>query len=59
MNNYAIVKDGTVVNIVVWDGRAAWAPPSGTNAVPIPADEFVTLGDTYNGVKFQSAGVPA
>lgn len=36
---YAIVQDsdGLVVNIVMWDGEAAWSPPAGTTAVAVGA----------------------
>jgi len=26
MNNYAVVVDGIVVNVAVWDGVSAWNP---------------------------------
>ncbi|WP_125333126.1 hypothetical protein [Burkholderia cenocepacia] len=30
MSNYAVVQDGKVVNIVVWDGdETVWQPPKG------------------------------
>lgn len=34
--NYAIVdSNNLVINIVVWDGLASWAPPEGCTAIPI------------------------
>lgn len=33
---YAIVKDGLVVNIVVWDGdSSAWQPPEDSTAIEV------------------------
>lgn len=52
VGRYAVVDStGTVTNIVEWDGQAAWAPPPGSTAVPIPAGSTVGAGWTYaNGV---------
>lgn len=49
MSNYAVVDDGTVVNIVVWDGdETAWQPPEGCQAVELSEDEIVEIGDEYS-----------
>lgn len=49
---YAIIENGLVVNVVVWDGDAsAWQPPDGTIAVPVPEGQVAYIGYGYdNGV---------
>lgn len=33
---YALIdSSNTVVNIIEWDERASWSPPSGCSAVPL------------------------
>lgn len=39
--NYAMVKDGVVVNIAVWDGESEWVP-DGFQVIPLP--EGVSIG---------------
>lgn len=36
MSKWAVVKNGVVVNIVLWDGENDWGPEDGQIAVPIP-----------------------
>ncbi|NIF70202.1 hypothetical protein F3J16_08375 [Burkholderia sp. Ap-962] len=50
MNTFAIVKDGTVTNVVVWDGVTPWDVPDGCEAVLATAGAAV--GGTYDGSKF-------
>ncbi|EHK66008.1 hypothetical protein [Achromobacter arsenitoxydans] len=55
MNKYALVKDGVVANVVVWDGNeATWQAPAGHIAVI--ADEFVSIGWGFDGQKFSAPG---
>ena len=35
IQNYAIIRDGVVVNVCVWDGVTTWQPPQGCIVVPI------------------------
>lgn len=50
---YALVKDGVVVNIVVWDGSDSWEPPSGTSAVAVTDQTGPAyIGGTYSGGAF-------
>lgn len=30
MNRYFVIKNETIINIVVWDGISEWAPPADT-----------------------------
>ena len=46
MANYAVVKDGTVENIVVWDGEAEFSIDGATLVV---ADSNARIGGTYDG----------
>lgn len=46
---YAIVIDGIVSQITLWDGKGAWKPANGI-AVPCPDD--LHLGAAYDGKDF-------
>ncbi len=47
MSRYAIVENGAVVNIVLWDGQAQW--DGSASAVAIPDGQNVGVGSTYDG----------
>jgi len=49
--DYAVVRDGVVENVIVWDGQSAWSPPDGTTLVPLP---FTKEED---GVRRYTAGI--
>jgi hypothetical protein len=51
---YAIISNGTVVNMILWDGEAEWAPPTGTQAILVPENESVSIGYTYSGTTFSA-----
>jgi hypothetical protein len=58
MMQYAIIKDGEVENIVVWDGDTdTWPIPDGYQAVQIEDGAEVGIGYTYADGKF-SAPLP-
>ncbi|MDR8102437.1 hypothetical protein KPB04_11935 [Burkholderia cenocepacia] len=60
MSNYAVVEDGTVVNVVVWDGdETIWQPPTGCEAVEIPDGSIVAIGDEYADGEFSAPAAPA
>ena len=46
MANYAVVKNGVVENIIVWDGIAAFSAPD-SELIEVTADTRV--GGTYDG----------
>jgi len=46
MANYAVVKDGTVENMVVWDGETEFSVEGATLVV---ADSNASIGGTYDG----------
>lgn len=50
---YAIVENGTVVNVVIWDGdTTVWQPPKGTTANLLPDDSPVSPGWTFDGTNY-------
>ena len=51
-NNYAIVVNKTVTNIIVWDGLDEYAIPTGAALVAVPANTIVDIGYSYDGTKF-------
>jgi hypothetical protein len=52
-NRYALVENGVVVNVILWDGDTeAWQPPEGATAELLPADSPVSIGFTFNGTMF-------
>ena len=48
-NAYAVVKDGIVINIVVWDGETEWQPDEG---YAVKTDGSVGIGWLYDGETF-------
>lgn len=57
MANYAIVQDSDnlVLNMVVWDGVAAWSPPAGSTAVEDTGGTAKIDGWYESGVGFHDA----
>lgn len=41
---YAIVQDGVVVNIILWDGETEWTPPEGTTVHACPDEVGIGWG---------------
>lgn len=54
--NYALVNNGTVVNVVAWDGMSAYTPPSGDTAVPLTGN--AGIGWTYANGAFSAPAAP-
>lgn len=52
---YAVVVDGVVVNMALWDGVNEWGPEEG---VALPAGECVGIGWLYDGTEFIAPPVP-
>ena len=44
---FAIIDDGVVTNVVLWDETTDWTPPEGTTTVLVPDDSMVGIGWTY------------
>lgn len=55
MANYALVKNGNVFNIVVWDGESEVDFGAGVTSVLIEDGVAVSIGDAYSGGKFTAA----
>ncbi len=51
--NYAVIKDGVVINIIVLNEENAADFP---DAVPLPDNKAVTVGDAYENGDFLDAG---
>ncbi|HAT3955397.1 TPA: hypothetical protein I9Y43_004038 [Kluyvera ascorbata] len=51
MSNYAVVENGIVINVVVWDGQSEWNPDVGE---AIPATDGVGIGWTYSNGVFEA-----
>ena len=57
--NHAIVENGLVSNIIVWDGDTAiWSPPEGQSAVALSDDSPVVIGWSYSGTDFAAPPAP-
>jgi hypothetical protein len=54
---YALIENGTVVNMVEWDGIAPWHAPGGQTAVAATANAMI--GGTYANGTFTAAPAPA
>lgn len=59
---WAVIDNGTVTNIVVWDGTvydaetnpSGWTPPEGATLIEVFGDDYdgADIGGTYNGTTF-------
>ena len=57
LSRYAIVRDGVVENVTVWDGVTEWSPPEGTEAV-LDKSGTAQIGGTHHGKNFVAPPVP-
>ncbi|WP_175920745.1 hypothetical protein [Burkholderia pyrrocinia] len=56
IQNYAIVENGVVTNLVAWDGETEWMPPEDSTVVLVASGTFVSIGYTYDGKTFSEPG---
>lgn len=49
---HAIIRNGVVENIIVWDGKTPWTPPEGTEIVKLKSEERVVIGGRRVAGKF-------
>jgi hypothetical protein len=49
VSRYAIVRDGLVTNVTLWDGQTDWDPGEGCTLYPLPDDSPVSIGWTRSG----------
>lgn len=48
---YAVIENGRVANVVLWDGGPEWQPEDGQTLLPLAPDQVVGIGWTVsNGV---------
>lgn len=57
MKTFAIVEDGQVTNLIIWDGVAPWE--GSEKAVPVPDGVAVAIGTEYDGEAFVIPAPPA
>jgi hypothetical protein len=50
--DYAVVLDGKVVNVVVWDGVSDWHPAAATTLVPLADYPNAGIGWDWDGTTF-------
>lgn len=56
---YAVVENGVVSNLVLWDGNSDWTPPTGTSAYALPDGSSVGLGwSTGDGIHYVPPQAP-
>lgn len=53
--NYAVIENGVVTNIAVWDGESEWQQ---TNALVLPVSDNVRIGWYYEKGKFSPPTQP-
>ena len=51
MNKYAIIENGVVTNICLWDGITEWLPPENSSVVQL-VDTSVCIGFLYSDGQF-------
>ena len=55
MNRYAMVENGVVTNVIIWDGNAeAWQPPAGSAVNLLTDDSPVGPGWTFDGANYSA-----
>lgn len=59
INTYAIVENGAVINVVLWDGQSGWQPPAGSTANLLPIGAQVGVGYTFDGTNYTEPTNPA
>ena len=50
--HWAVIRDGLVEAVVVWDGESAWTPPEGTILESLADWPHVGIGWTYTDGEF-------
>lgn len=55
MRKWALVYNGKIENVIIWDGKANWHPPKKYKLIEISKEKFIGIGDLYDGKKFSKA----
>lgn len=59
MKSYAIVVDGRVINVVLWDGVSDWVPPEGATANLLSTADQAAIGYLFDGKTYTAPSDPA
>lgn len=57
MNKYAIIENGVVTNICLWDGTTEWVPPENSTIVEL-VDTSIDIGFQYLDGQFTPPALP-
>lgn len=58
MKFYAVVKDGIVVNLVIWDSISDYSPGDQCSLVLVPDGILVGMGWVFDGTSFKDPNAP-
>ncbi|HAL2274139.1 TPA: tail fiber assembly protein [Escherichia coli] len=59
MKEFAVIKDGLVINAILWDGKdTSFAKDINGELIAIPEDGQVSIGWSYDGTQFISPPEP-
>lgn len=50
--NYAVIENGVVINVILWDGETPLGLPNGQTTVLIPDGSPAWIGWGYDGTEF-------
>lgn len=53
IGRYAVIENGVVINVILWDGDAeTWHPPAGASVNQLPDDSPVYAGFSFDGKQY-------
>lgn len=65
MDRYALVRGGTVVNVIAWDGveydeetGVGWSPLAGVTAIKVGSGDIPSIGLGYSDGAFEQPALP-
>jgi hypothetical protein len=58
MDRYAIILNGVVSNVILWDGIATYVPPGGSTVLKLAEGQAVGPGFSYDGTAFTAPPEP-
>lgn len=58
MAKYAIIENGVVTNITIWDGKSDWQPPEKSQAVMLTEDDKISVGYLFIDGAFTPLAAP-
>lgn len=57
IQTYAIVRNGVVINTILWDGASDWGQPEGATGELLPENSLVSVGYKFDGTDFSAPAV--